>query len=211
MTVQRASRALSREESKLITRRRLLEAAARVLREGGHAALSTSAVTRAAGVAQPTFYVHFKDMSELVRTLAREKVDALRRPLQAARAKVALGDGVDALRQTFRLPLEGLLEQPELFRLFVQELPHPDSDFGVEARALLRELEADLVNDLARYGAPAHTDAERRRLAMMSEGMIALTVALGVGHLDGRYPDLEQVVQVLADFALGVLGALPSG
>src|SRR5262245_35351475 len=108
-------RALTREENKLITRRRLLEAAARVMREQGYGGLSASAVARAAGVAQPTFYVHFEDKDDLVRTLAREKVEALRRPLKEARARIAQGGADDAVRATFRLPLEAMIEDPELF------------------------------------------------------------------------------------------------
>ncbi len=205
------TRPLTREESKLITRRRLLEAAAKILGDKGHAALSTSAVARAAGVAQPTFYVHFKDKQDLVRTLAREKTDAVRRPLKAAREQVARGDGIAALRATFRVPLQALLEQPQLFRLFVQEAHNPGSAFGAEARALLRELESDLVGDLIAYGAPGSSDAERARLSMMAEGMIALTLTLALGYLDGRYADLDQIVDVLTQFALGVLGPLPGG
>jgi AcrR family transcriptional regulator len=201
------TRTLTREEAKLITRRRLLEAAAKILREAGYGGLSASAVAREAGVAQPTFYVHFADKDDLVRTLAREKVEAIRGPLKLARSRIA-GSGIEAIRETFRLPLAALLEQPELFRLYVQEAHHPTSPFGEQARKLQRELEADLVEDLVRMGAPAKTRRERERLEMMAEGMIALTETLAIGHLDGRYRDLDTVVDVLTRFALGVLGTL---
>ena len=45
------AKTITREEGKLITRRRLLESAAKVLGETGYGALSVSAVTRAAGAA----------------------------------------------------------------------------------------------------------------------------------------------------------------
>jgi AcrR family transcriptional regulator len=204
------TRALTREESKLITRRRLLAAAGELLAEGGYGQLSASAVARAAGVAQPTFYVHFRDKDELVQTLARERLDALRRPLREARRRFVAGDGLEALRETFRMPLRALVEHPELFRLYIQEAHQPGSPFGEHARELGRELCADLVEDLAAAGAPAATSAERERLEMIAEGVIALTETLGLGYLDGRYCDLEAIVDVLTAFALGAVGRLGS-
>jgi AcrR family transcriptional regulator len=40
----------------------------------GYGGLSTGAVARAAGVAQPTFYVHFRDMDDLLRTIGTEQI-----------------------------------------------------------------------------------------------------------------------------------------
>jgi AcrR family transcriptional regulator len=204
-------RTLTREEGKLITRRRLLEAAARVLRESGYGGLSVSAVAREAGVAQPTFYVHFADKDELVRTLAVEKVEELRRPLKEARAKLGVGDTVAAVRDAFRLPLQRLLEQPDLFRLYLQELHQPASPFGEQARKLQRELEKDLFDDLVAYGVPAKTEVQRARLQLAAEGMAALTQTFGLAFLDGRYKDLEAVIDVLTNFAVGAIRAIREG
>jgi AcrR family transcriptional regulator len=199
------TRALTREEAKLITRRRLLEAAAQILRESGYGGLSASAVAREAGVAQPTFYVHFADKDDLVRTLAYEKMEAIRRPLKEARAKIVLGRDIDAVRDTFRLPLATYLEQPDLFRLLLQERHQPSSPFGKQVRKLQDELKADLVEDLVALGASAATRAERVRLQMIAEGMFALTETLGLGYLEGRYKDLDAVIDVLTQFAIGAL------
>jgi AcrR family transcriptional regulator len=201
-------RTLTREEAKLITRRRLLEAAARVLRESGYGGLSVSAVAREAGVAQPTFYVHFADKDELVRTLAVEKVEAIRRPLKEARAKIPVANAISAVRDAFRLPLERVLEQPDLFRLYLQELHQPASPFGEQARKLQRELQSDLVDDLVAYGLPANTAAQRVRLQLTAEGMVALTQTLGLAFLEGRYKELEAVIDVLTHFAVGAVRAL---
>jgi AcrR family transcriptional regulator len=205
------ARTLTREESKLITRRRLLEAAAKILRESGSSKLSASAVAREAGIAQPTFYVHFKDKDDLLQTLAREKIDAMRRPLKEARLALARGEGgLEALQRTFRLPLEALLEHPELFRLYVQQFHDPGSVFGAQARELHRELEADLVEDLVSVGVPSKTASDRERLEMMATGMIALTQTLALGYVDGRFSDLDAIVEVLTRFALGAVSPLPA-
>src|SRR5690348_4977117 len=103
------TRALTREETKLITRKRLLEAAAKVLRLEGSGALTTSRVAREAGVAQPTFYVHFKDMEELLHSLAVDHMGRVRQPLRDARKRLGTTESDDILRETFRLPLRALI------------------------------------------------------------------------------------------------------
>jgi len=199
-------RTLTREEGKLITRRRLVEAASKLLAEKGLAGVSGSAVARGAGVAQPTFYVHFKDMNELLATIATERLGALRSALRAARERLREGEGVEAIRETFRLPLQTMVEQGELFRLYMQEYHQPASPMGEQARKLFDELRADLTEDLVRLGIPSGTKSERQQLEMMSESMIVQTQALGIAILDGRYSNVEDAVEVLTRFAVGLLG-----
>jgi len=198
------TRSLSREEGKLITRRRLLEAAATVLREEGLAALTTSRVARESGVAQPTFYVHFKDMDALLQALADEKISAIRVALREARRRIQAADGEDALRDTFRLPLRAFVEQPDLWRLFFQELHRPQSPLGRMAREIQTEMQRDLVEDLEAMGAPAGTPAERERVEMVAESLMVLTQTFGLGFIDGRYSDLEKVVDLLVQYAYAV-------
>jgi AcrR family transcriptional regulator len=206
-------RVLSRTESKAITRRRLLDAATRLLGEVGHGGLSTSAVARAAGVAQPTFYVHFRDMDDLLRTLGSEEMGALRARLRTAREGLLAGRGVEAVRETFRIPLEAWIANPGLFRMYAQEINHPASPMGKMARELRAEVHKDLVEDLTRLGLPAAKAADRERLHMMAEAMIAQTEALARGYLDGTYENVDTLIDVLTRFAVGVLtleGGLPS-
>ena len=207
-------RALSRDESKAITRRRLLDGATRLLGEVGYAGLSTSAVARAAGVAQPTFYVHFRDMDDLVRALGMERIGALRARLRAAREELIAGRGVDAVRETFRMSVQTWIENPGLFQLYAQEMQHPTSPMGKMARELRAEVHADLVRDLTRLGLPSSTKAERERVQMVAEAMIAQTEALARGYLDGTYKNVDAVVDVLTRFAVGLLtleGNIPPG
>ena len=199
-------RVLTREEGKLITRRRLVEAASKLLAQKGLAGVSGSAIARLAGVAQPTFYVHFKDMTDLLATIATERLGALRTALRAARERLREGEGVDAIRETFRLPLETMVEQGELFRLYMQEYHQPASPMGEQARKLFDELRADLTEDLIRLGIPSSTKSERQQLEMMSESMIVQTQALGLAILDGRYTSIDDAVEVLTRFAVGLLG-----
>jgi TetR/AcrR family transcriptional regulator, fatty acid biosynthesis regulator len=206
MTTAGPARSLSREEAKLITRRRLLDAAAQLLGESGYGGLAASAVSRAAGVAQPTFYVHFRDKDDLVRALADERIGGLRSRLREARERLRLGEGVDAVRETFRIPLQTFLENPAIFRVYARELHEPESPVGEKARTLREELLRDLAEDLARLGLPSSTPAEREALEMTAEAMIGQVEALGLALVDGRYKSLDAVVEVLTRFAVGILG-----
>jgi AcrR family transcriptional regulator len=200
------SRALSRDESKAITRQRLLDAAARLLGEVGYGGLSTGAVARSAGVAQPTFYVHFRDMDDLLRTLGHAQIEELRARLRGARQALITGQrGVEAVRETFKIPLDAWIQNPGLFKLYTQEIHHPTSPLGTMSRELRAELHADLVDDLTRLGLPSRTPAERERIAMMAEAMIAQTEALARGYVEGTYRDVDALVDVLTRFAVGVL------
>ena len=199
------TRQLSREETKLITRRRLLDSAALVLRKEGSGKLTTSRVAREAGVAQPTFYVHFRDMADLLKTLAEERIEQIRKPLRQARQSIKTAESYDPVRETFRVPLRSIVEQPELFRLWIQEQHRPGSPIGEAARELQDEMQRDLVEDLIALGAPVETAAQREQLEIIAEGLIALTQKLALSYLDGRYTDLEQIVDVLTRFALAVV------
>lgn len=64
------------------TRRLILEAAARVLREKGLAGASTREIAREAGVADGTLYVHFRDRVDLFMALIQEHLPAFVEPLK---------------------------------------------------------------------------------------------------------------------------------
>lgn len=66
------------------TRRRLLQAAEEVFAEQGFFRASVSMITRRAGVAQGTFYLHFKAKEDIFRELVRQLSHDLRQELQEA-------------------------------------------------------------------------------------------------------------------------------
>jgi len=203
-------KALTRDEAKAITRRRLVEAAVRLVSGSGGRALTASAVAREAGVAQPTFYVHFRDLDDLLRAVAEIQIDELRREFQKARSRIELealarGDRTEALRNAFRVPLQTIVSRPVAFRVYVQERPHGDTELGRHCRQIDEELRRDLVEDLARLDRFTGRGRGPEELNMLADGLISLTEALGLGILDGRYANLERAVEILVDFARGAL------
>ncbi len=205
-----ASAPLSRREAKDLTRRRLLGAALQILDTEGEAGLSASKVARRAGIAQSSFYVHFRDKNDLLRSLGDEAGSRLRRATRDARRRArAAPTDEERHRAAFRVPLEEICRHPELFRLSLRARLDPASplaEFGAELTATNR---AHLVEDLIALGFPADSERSRRRLEMIADGLAALTEAMATGHLEGRYPDLEEAVDVLVSFSRGYLTLLP--
>lgn len=195
---------VSRSEAKDLTRRRLLAAALRIIDAHGEAGLSTGRVAREAGIAQATFYVHFRNMDELLRTLGEQagsQLDAAQREVR--RTSREAPDDLEKLRATFRVPLERMLAHPELFRLFrrMRLAPSPRAAEPVVKRVSRNR--AHLIDDLVIAGFPYDTERQRMRVEMIADGLIALTETMAVGHLEGRYTDLEQSVDVLVTFLRG--------
>ncbi|GAA1733044.1 TetR family transcriptional regulator [Nonomuraea bangladeshensis] len=200
---------LSRSEAKDQTRRRLIRAALAILDQEGEAGLSTVKVAKAAGIAQSSFYVHFKDMQELLRVLAEEGGERLRGAMREARRKAREEPGdLDRHRETFRIPLEASCRHPELLRIQLRARHDPSSslrDFAVRTAAAYRDHHAA---DLAALGYTADDERDRRRLEMIAEGINAATNALAIGHLEGRYPDLDECADILTALSRGALRLL---
>ena len=199
---------LSRREAKDLTRRRLLSAALRIIDAEGQAGLSTGRVAREAGIAQATFYVHFRNMDELLRTLGEEaghQLDAALREVR--RMSREAPDDPEKLRATFRVPLERMLSHPELFRLFRRMRLNASSPIAQPVAEQVVRNRVHLVEDLVAAGFPYATERQRRRVEMIADGLIALTETMAVGHLEGRYSDLEQTVDVLVAFLHGHMTA----
>ncbi|MGZ5970234.1 MAG: TetR/AcrR family transcriptional regulator [Polyangiales bacterium] len=202
-----APRTLSRAESKLVTRNRLLQAGLSLLAEQGYERLTTGHVARRAGVAQPTFYVHFSDKDDLLQAIAIDAVGKMRTALRQLRLQltgnvpdlrvVPLPDLFAVARQAYRLPLELLAgKQGDVLRFFVSELHRPRSKMGQSARELLAELTRDLVEDL---GAVAVTSAvPAATLELVCEAVVMLTIQLAMAHVEGRRRDLDALTDLLA-------------
>jgi len=189
---------LTRKEAKRLTRLRLLEGARQIVLAGDEQAISASAVARAAGVANATFYEHFANVDELLRTLAEELFSKLREELRGPRWEaIQAPNNEEKLRRQFRVPLEVLAANPRLFRLALRVRHQPRSALGESSLRLAGSTRRDVVQELIDRGYPASTAADMRRLEMIADVNIAAIEALALGHLSGRYPKLEEIVDML--------------
>ena len=188
----------SRKEAKRRTRERLLAAASRMLLSDGEESISAIAVARAAGVANATFYEHFDNRDDLLRTLAEGLFAKLRAELEGPRREaLEAPTSEERLRRQFRVPLQVLVANPRLYRLALRARHQPASAIGESSQRLTGSTRRDVVQELVDRGYPAATPLERRRLEMIADINIASVEALALGHLSGRYPDLEEVIDML--------------
>ena len=67
-----------REQQKLYTRQRLIDASIEVFDQQGYAATTIDDIVAAAGASRATFYLHFKSKLEIARELERREVEALK-------------------------------------------------------------------------------------------------------------------------------------
>src|SRR6476469_3336534 len=120
-------------------RDRILQAAARLLAEGGREAVSTRAVSRAAGVQAPTIYRQFGDMQGLLDAVASHGYATY---LASKRERETSQDPVEDLRRGWNLHIDFGLANPALYTL-MYSYPRPNTPHPATAEAqeiLLRQV-----------------------------------------------------------------------
>jgi AcrR family transcriptional regulator len=189
---------VTRREAKERTRKRLLDAARQLVLAGGESRLAASIVAKRAGVGGATFYEHFRSRDDLVRALSDDLFDELREELAKRREEaLAAPYSEDLVRQQFRSPIEILAANPDLFRLALRVRHQPSSPLADSSRSLTGNTRSDLVAELIVRGYPHDEPEERRRLEMIADLHIAATEVLALGYVSGRYPDLDEIVDML--------------
>lgn len=191
---------MARAEAKARSRQRLLDAALAILDEGDVNDLTTVEITKRAGLAQSSFYVHFASIDQLLRDLIGEVWDARREISRRAREAAADAPTDEYYRVRFTAHVQGLIEHPTVFRLLLRSRPDLTSIVGEDARRQQATSRQNLAAGLEELGAPAETDAERRRLKVIAAGLLAVNETIALGHLDGEFPDLDEVLEVLTLF-----------
>lgn len=168
------------------TRRELVDAAQVIAEEQGLASLSVETVTRGAGHAKGTFYVHFSDRTELLLELHRRFHDDLFHRIRDATQGVP--PGPDRARARMVAFLDGCRDQPGVRSILLQARALPEMadlvrDRNVEAT---RELAADLAGvcsspkETARLLVAATAEAAlteleaRKRQPRLREALLAL-------------------------------------
>jgi hypothetical protein len=139
-------------------------------------------------------------LRELVAEVWAERQEASR---SARRAAGAQPDSTvsDVVRAGFRSTVTRSAAHPALLRLVLRSRLDPESPLGHDARAKAGRTRRRIVNRLAATGTPVDTPAELRQAQMMADGLSAMTEALVLGHLEGRYPDVDEILDVLVAFA----------
>jgi AcrR family transcriptional regulator len=151
------------------TRSKIVDVAARLLREQGPAAVTTRRVADGAGVQAPTIYRLFGDKDGLLEAVA-EHVMATFVSSKAAKVEAAAVDGVDPvadLRESWRAQIEFGLANPTLFGFLSDPRRVRQSPAAQSGQAILE--------------ARVHRIALAGRLAVPEPRAVAMIRAAGTG------------------------------
>jgi len=169
-----------------------LEAMLAILHESGPVALTTGRIAERAGLAQPTFYVHFPDLDRAMEMAADEAGARLIKILAAQREAV---DGTAGripggrLRTAFRKALEGFAADRQTSELFLRHRRDTASPFAARFRTVLAT-GRDQLRDVLAHGGVPNADV----VTMLVLGMVIVTVE---AMLDGRIVDMDAAVDRL--------------
>lgn len=194
---------LSRKEAKARTHENLITAVLDLVREGGLASLTTTKVTRRAGVAQSIFYDHFADMNDALTSAAESAATVVRGALSAERATIDVASPSGGVRATFAAAIDGLVAEPVLSELLLRYRRDPVSPLGDCIRRILDEARSELIADMESLGL-----ADRLpQMELHADMYMAMALAAVEGILDGRFAEREACLDVLTRITAASLAA----
>nr|WP_297347093.1 HTH-type transcriptional repressor FabR [uncultured Glaciecola sp.] len=180
---------MNRQEQKLQTRQRIVDAAFSLLNEDKSlSAMSLREVAREAGIAPTSFYRHFTDINELGLTLVDEAGLALRQLMRQARQRIEAGGGViDISVDTF---MEFITDNKNVFRLLLRE--HTGTS-GAFRAAVAREIQ-HFIEELSDY-VVLQLKLPRNIATMQAEAMVKLVFSAGAEALDSDKPSVVETAK----------------
>lgn len=199
-----AQRPLTRDEAKRLTRQRMLQAGRELLALHGPEGLTTGRVAQRAGVAQATFYVHFRDLDQLLAEVATGIIEQVQAALTRQRLRFGEGERLwPDVRESYRMSLAAIGEHAPLLRRFLAESLGGDGVLAACGRALMADLTRQLYADLRALPLTAALDDKRLRLG--ADAVVGLTVHTGLGLAEGRLQDREAALDMLCRVTLALL------
>ena len=191
-TIPRPTAAEAREAN----RRRIVEAAADLVRESSYTKLTVGAVMERAGLERTIFYRHFDDLFELLRSTGREAIEELY-AAQVALAETRLDYGPRAVREAVELPVRVYERHGPILRAVSEAAGADEARAALQApvRERFDELIAETLRGVERETGRSFADVNQtaRALNLLAESYL----------LDafGRGPriSVETAVQTLSE------------
>ncbi len=201
-----APRRLTRAEKKERTRSQLIEAAADLARTGGVAAVTTTAVTARVGVTQPAFYVHFKNVDEILAVAAEEISSRITHILREVRATGRERGPIENSETTVRQSLEALISEPAMLDIFLRYRRDTTSALGNAIMACEARARRELAEDLAQGALKVGFDVDRLPpLTLVADTFASLFIG-GLESIRDERARLDDVVMMLQSVVRGTVG-----
>lgn len=178
---------MSRQINKERTRHRLLQAVLKTIQRYGYGSLTTGRVAELAGVAQPTFYVHFRSMDQALEQVAEWVAQELAPGLNPS-ASAELDRASDVLQEAVQKCTRSLVRDRKVAEVFLNNRRDQTSALGRRWSVLtggLRERMRQIVVQVRPDVAPS--DA-----AVHAELLVSIVYGLTEAYLDGRVDDLDR-------------------
>lgn len=184
--------AMSRQMNKERTRRRLLQAILKTIHRHGHSALTTGRVAQLAGVAQPTFYVHFRSMDQALEEVA-EWVAGELGPTFEASASAETDRPADVLQEALLRCTQTLVRDRKVAEVFLGNRRDRTSALGVRWMLLSESLRGRMREIVTRVRPGIAPD----EAALHAELLVGVVFTLAEAHLDGRVPDIDRATSAV--------------
>ncbi len=182
---------MSRQINKERTRRRLLQAILKTIHRHGHSALTTGRVAQLAGVAQPTFYVHFRSMDQALEEVAEWVAQELS-PSFGGKASIEADGATDVLQEALLRCTSALVRDRKVAEVFLCNRRDQTSALGVRWASLTESLRGHMKEIVVQVRPGIATD----EAALHAELLVGAVFSLTEAHLDGRVPDIDRATSV---------------
>ncbi len=190
------------QEKKLEKKRRILESAYQLFKSKNIYNTAVDDIVKAAGIARGTFYLYFKDKSDLIEQLLFFKsAENMKAVMAKAVAAATAGSGAEGFTRTFlALYIDYLIEQKETLAVIQKNISACMKFFPEFYDEDAKTLYTDIMKVFLREG---YTEEEFRRKSYMALEMIGAVCADAI--LYGRPYDMETMRLPLTEAVLRVL------
>ena len=190
-----------RQSQRQATRERLIQATINLLRQEGVGAVTTVSVTRAAGIVQSGFYLHFKNIDECLRVAAERVAEGIRQYIAETRREMHTINAEDfnLLRGHCEKMLEIFNTERRFAEIFLHHR-HDRSSLGEVMRELKTQIHADLVEDLQNvlFRRRSVTSAQLERTSLQAEIILAAALIVGEALVENRISRMVTAAELLA-------------
>ncbi|NLY92518.1 MAG: TetR/AcrR family transcriptional regulator [Myxococcales bacterium] len=172
-----------------------MRSAIRLLHRSGVTSLTTGKIASEAGVAQPTFYVHFEDMKALLNEVASQISATIITRMQPVRETVMSEPSRRTVREACEMSVRALVEDPRFADLYLRHRRDVDTPLGKRFGELTKMARAVLREELLRI----YPEGELPQLDIHVDLIFGMTLGLIEAIVDRRVSDLDAAVDILAD------------
>lgn len=205
------AKGLTREQSKALTREKILMATVDTLVEEGAHGFSMNKVAKRAGIAQPSFYVHFANLDELFQAVTDEAfvryIEPMQKTLQAVLQDIDIDKVKGVLDNMFLLAFDVIRDQKDIVRMIWAEREQTKSPFAHYLRKVDDYLVVGWGEVLISIGLMSEKERGSVRLKIFIEGCLALLERYVTRWLDGDFTDEKPLVDVLTGFVMNFWAA----